>query len=215
MSMMMMPRPLARLGLVALVLAAACASEPPGRYDRDQLAATLADPKLEPGIFVGDFVLKSPGIVDGDTIKVEGIEGSLRLLGLDAEDQRAVIGAGTQIGHRGERRDAARRARGLVPGGGGVPEPLVDSGRHGAQVTLRGEHLAERVGHVDDADVRGPHLRRGHGFTDHLSGQVGEVQTFPVQVTGEITLVAAKDPDVHRPHVTTTKRVTEGLDEMR
>ena len=84
--MLMMPRPLARLGLVALVLAAACASEPPGRYDRDQLAATLADPKLEPGIFVGDFVLKSPGIVDGDTIKVEGIEGSLRLLGLDAEE---------------------------------------------------------------------------------------------------------------------------------
>jgi endonuclease YncB( thermonuclease family) len=84
------PRRLARLdlglGLVALVLAAACASEPQGRYDRDQLAATLADPKLEPGIVVGDFVLKDPGIVDGDTIKVEGLEGSLRLLGLDAEE---------------------------------------------------------------------------------------------------------------------------------
>lgn len=76
----------ARLGLVALVLAAACASEPQGRYDREQLAATLADPKTEPGIFVGNFVLKSPGIVDGDTIKVEGVEGSLRLLGLDAEE---------------------------------------------------------------------------------------------------------------------------------
>jgi endonuclease YncB( thermonuclease family) len=76
--------------LAAVLLAAACVcgctSGPQGRYDRDQLAAALADTEVERGLLVGEFVLKNPGIVDGDTIKVEGIEGSLRLLGLDSEE---------------------------------------------------------------------------------------------------------------------------------
>lgn len=77
-----------RAGLLlgVLGLAAACASESLGRYDRQQLAATLAAPDADPGLVVGEFVLQSPGIVDGDTIKVVGLDGSLRLLGLDAEE---------------------------------------------------------------------------------------------------------------------------------
>lgn len=107
---------LARSALAALLLAGAfgCTSGPQGRYDREQLAAALADPELERGLVVGELVLESPGIVDGDTIKVEGIEGSLRLLGLDSEetfksdaDRRAydegfdVYYAKKRAGHRG------------------------------------------------------------------------------------------------------------------
>jgi endonuclease YncB( thermonuclease family) len=64
----------------------ACAPQAAGRYDREQLAATLTAPDAKSGLLVGEFMLKDPGIVDGDTIKVEGIEGSLRLLGLDSEE---------------------------------------------------------------------------------------------------------------------------------
>jgi endonuclease YncB( thermonuclease family) len=76
---------------VALALAIglgglACAPQSAGRYDREQLAATLAAPSPSSGLVVGELLLQSPGIVDGDTIKVVGIEGSLRLLGIDAEE---------------------------------------------------------------------------------------------------------------------------------
>jgi endonuclease YncB( thermonuclease family) len=100
--------------VLATACASACTSGPQGRYDRQQLAATLADPDAEHGLVVGEFVLAGSGIVDGDTIKVEGIEGSLRLLGIDAEetfksdaDRRAydqgfeAYYAKKQAGHRG------------------------------------------------------------------------------------------------------------------
>jgi endonuclease YncB( thermonuclease family) len=64
----------------------ACASQGVGRYDRQQLAATLTAPASTSGLVVGEFRLKTPGIVDGDTIKVEGLDGSLRLLGIDTEE---------------------------------------------------------------------------------------------------------------------------------
>lgn len=75
-----------RLVAGALGLLAACASEPQGRYDRERLATTLSAPAATTGLVLGEFLLQSPGIVDGDTIKVVGIEGSLRLLGLDSEE---------------------------------------------------------------------------------------------------------------------------------
>ncbi len=75
--------------LVAAVLG--CAAEADdgafgGRYDRDQLARALTDDALEPGLLLGEFTLQNKGIVDGDTIKVEGLDASMRLLGLDCEE---------------------------------------------------------------------------------------------------------------------------------
>ena len=55
------------------------------RYDADQLEASLEQPD-ELGLEMGVFPLKQGAIVDGDTIKVGGLEESLRLIGLDTEE---------------------------------------------------------------------------------------------------------------------------------
>jgi endonuclease YncB( thermonuclease family) len=82
--------------LVALLLVGLTACSPVNgdRYSRKQAEKSLA--KLEePGIVVGEFRLRK--VVDGDTVWVEGLDASLRLLGIDAEetfkndaDRRAV-----------------------------------------------------------------------------------------------------------------------------
>lgn len=57
-----------------------------GRYDRQQLAHALASEAHDPGLLIGEFLLQNKGVVDGDTIKVEGLDASMRLLGLDCEE---------------------------------------------------------------------------------------------------------------------------------
>ncbi|MCH9683205.1 MAG: thermonuclease family protein [Deltaproteobacteria bacterium] len=74
------------LATAAAALGFACAPQSAARYDRQQLAARLADAQVGPGLVVGEFVLASPAVVDGDTIKVVGVEGTLRLLGIDTEE---------------------------------------------------------------------------------------------------------------------------------
>jgi endonuclease YncB( thermonuclease family) len=75
---------------VLLVAAASCAVESEalqdGRYDRTELAASLADREAPAGLVLGVFTLANKAVVDGDTIKVEGLDASLRLLGLDCEE---------------------------------------------------------------------------------------------------------------------------------
>ncbi|MEM9457141.1 MAG: thermonuclease family protein [Myxococcota bacterium] len=78
-----------RLGPLALalgLLAAACAPRSQGRYDREQLRTRLTAADTSPGLVVGEFLLASPAVVDGDTIKVVGIDGTLRLLAIDTEE---------------------------------------------------------------------------------------------------------------------------------
>jgi endonuclease YncB( thermonuclease family) len=72
-----------RLLVVLLALVTACAPVGGKRYSRKQAQKSLQ--KLEkPGIVVGEFHLSK--IVDGDTIKVEGLDASLRLIGDDTEE---------------------------------------------------------------------------------------------------------------------------------
>jgi endonuclease YncB( thermonuclease family) len=71
--------------IVTLLLLAAVACSPVGgeRYTRKQAQKSLK--KLEaPGLTVGEF--KVTKIVDGDTIRVDGLDSSLRLLGMDTEE---------------------------------------------------------------------------------------------------------------------------------
>ena len=84
-----------RLTLIALAAAlAACGPSHSSRYQRKQAQASLA--KLEtPGLVVGEFNLTK--VVDGDTVRVDGLESALRLVALDCEetfkneaDRRAV-----------------------------------------------------------------------------------------------------------------------------
>lgn len=81
---------------LALLLPVAGGCTPVGgqRYSRKQAQKSLQ--KLEaPGIVLGEFQLTK--IVDGDTVRVDGLDSSLRLLGMDTEetfksesDRRAV-----------------------------------------------------------------------------------------------------------------------------
>ncbi len=69
---------------LALALAAgACHPSGGQRYQRKQAQESLK--KLEaPGVTIGEFHLTK--VTDGDTIRVDGLESSLRLVGLDAEE---------------------------------------------------------------------------------------------------------------------------------
>jgi endonuclease YncB( thermonuclease family) len=72
-----------RLVPILLAAAAACASAHPNRYTRKAAQQSLT--KLEtPGLLIGEFTLTK--IVDGDTVHVDGLDSSLRLLGLDTEE---------------------------------------------------------------------------------------------------------------------------------
>lgn len=84
-----------RLAFLFVLVAIACHSPARGeRYSRKQAQKSLG--KLEaPGLVLGEF--RPSKIVDGDTIKVDGLDESLRLIGVDAEetfkseaDRRAV-----------------------------------------------------------------------------------------------------------------------------
>ena len=57
-----------------------------GRYSREDIAAALDDPTSSAGYVIGEFALRPGAVVDGDTIKVEGLDASLRLLALDTEE---------------------------------------------------------------------------------------------------------------------------------
>ncbi|HEU0035647.1 MAG TPA: thermonuclease family protein [Kofleriaceae bacterium] len=80
--------------VTALAVALGCGPAQSDRYTRKQAQKSLA--KLEaPGILIGEFRLTK--VVDGDTVKVDGLDSSLRLIGIDAEetfkneaDRRAV-----------------------------------------------------------------------------------------------------------------------------
>lgn len=71
------------LGILACLALVGCAGGVE-RYDRDQAQASLD--AGEAGIVIGVFPLKKGGVVDGDTIKVGGLENTLRLLGMDTEE---------------------------------------------------------------------------------------------------------------------------------
>jgi endonuclease YncB( thermonuclease family) len=56
------------------------------RYSREKAQKSLV--KLEePGLIIGEFALANNGVVDGDTIRVDGLETSLRLLAIDTEEK--------------------------------------------------------------------------------------------------------------------------------
>jgi endonuclease YncB( thermonuclease family) len=75
-----------RLAIVvatAVALAAACGPTSSARYQRKQAQSSLE--KLEtPGLVIGEFHLTK--VTDGDTIRVDGLDSALRLLGDDTEE---------------------------------------------------------------------------------------------------------------------------------
>jgi endonuclease YncB( thermonuclease family) len=72
-----------RLLVITIALAAACSPVGGERYTRKKAQQSLR--RLEtPGLTVGEFRVTK--ITDGDTVRVDGLDNSLRLLGMDTEE---------------------------------------------------------------------------------------------------------------------------------
>ena len=73
--------------LLVLALVVACGGPLP--HERRQTRAALQDRLRSfdtPGLVVGEFALAEKAVLDGDTIKLKGMDTTLRLLAVDAEE---------------------------------------------------------------------------------------------------------------------------------
>jgi endonuclease YncB( thermonuclease family) len=71
------------LPALAALAVVACGPTHSSRYQRKQAQKSLA--KLEtPGVVIGEFHLTK--VTDGDTVRVDGLDSALRLLGIDCEE---------------------------------------------------------------------------------------------------------------------------------
>ncbi len=100
--------------VAALACLAGCAGDAGGRrYSRQKAQRALQ--KLEkPGLVIGEFTLARKAVVDGDTLKVDGLDTSLRLLAIDTEekfhnraDERAAMSDWNKYLH--DKRAASRK----------------------------------------------------------------------------------------------------------
>lgn len=143
--------------LAALVLTAlvACLPSKNDRYSRKQAQKTLA--KLEtPGLVVGEFHVTK--VSDGDTIRVDGLDSSLRLLGLDTEetfehypaDQRMYEAAGWQQYTAQKREGKARPQK--------YATPLGDDAYHWAE-RFFGTNSKVRIERDHPAEIRDAYNR--------------------------------------------------------
>jgi endonuclease YncB( thermonuclease family) len=142
------PRCTLRIAVITALALAAC--RPPGaaRYSRKQAQDSLK--KLgAPGLVLGEFHLTK--VVDGDTIRVDGLDSSLRLIGLDAEetfknepDRRGAEGdfAAYLAGKRGTGKHPVKAAT-----------PLGEDAKHFAQDFFH-DHTKVRIERDDAGEIR-------------------------------------------------------------
>jgi endonuclease YncB( thermonuclease family) len=107
-----------RLLAVFLAMLVACTPGPSERYNRKKAQTSLA--RLEtPGVVIGEF--KVTKITDGDTIRVDGLDSALRLLGIDSEEtfksesERREFEAGWQQYMAAKRGNRPRPAKYATP----------------------------------------------------------------------------------------------------
>ncbi len=80
------PSTIAALVLAALAVTASCtASAQSRRYSRKAAQERLQSVDT-PGLVIGEFALAGKPVLDGDTIRVQGLDATMRLLALDAEE---------------------------------------------------------------------------------------------------------------------------------
>ncbi|MEZ4365398.1 MAG: thermonuclease family protein [Kofleriaceae bacterium] len=143
-------RAVGRLGLLAAVAAAAigCAGPGASRYERKHAQASLA--RLEaPGLVLGEFTLTK--VVDGDTIKVDGLDSSLRLLGMDTEETFK-----TEADRRGAEagwESYLRAKRGTHRHPVKIASPLGEQAKHWGQAFFEGVRVV-RLERDDATEIR-------------------------------------------------------------
>ena len=90
------------------------------RYSREKVQESLKSLET-PGLVIGEFALAGKPVLDGDTIRVEGLDSTLRLLALDSEE--TIKDEQSRRDGRGRLAEATSRTK-----RGSVATP--DQGRH-------------------------------------------------------------------------------------
>jgi endonuclease YncB( thermonuclease family) len=88
------------------------------------------------GLLIGEFRLVEEPVVDGDTIRVEGIDGSIRLLSIDTEERLRSKADRAAVARDFER--YLKRKRGYGPRPGKPGTPMGDEAREFAQSFFEG-----------------------------------------------------------------------------
>lgn len=127
----------ARVGaaLAVLVVAAGLACKPSvRRFDRTSVAASLDAGDQAAALVIGEFPLLK--VIDGDTIRVGGLDASLRLLGLDTEETFKRKSERMEFDKGWERylAEAQARSRGPVK----IPTPLGEEAKKFAESFFEG-----------------------------------------------------------------------------
>jgi endonuclease YncB( thermonuclease family) len=113
------------IALVLAALAASCGStrlKHERRLDREETQERLKQLE-QSGLVLGEFTLAPEPVIDGDTIRVEGLTNSLRLLGLDTEEtfkkdkERRAFEKGWESYKKEMRGDGSRPAKYATPVG--------------------------------------------------------------------------------------------------
>jgi endonuclease YncB( thermonuclease family) len=135
--------------LAAALAASACApSRQERRYSRQKAQAALASLET-PGLVIGEFALAGKPVLDGDTIRVEGLDASLRLIALDAEetikDKRSArdVEANFERYLREKRGEARHPVKSGTPLGEAGKQFAIDFFRDADVVRLERDHPRE------------------------------------------------------------------------
>lgn len=135
-----------RLAVLVAVALTACHPSHADRYSRKQAQKSLQ--RLEaPGLVIGEF--KVTKVTDGDTIRVDGLDSSLRLLGLDTEEtfksekDRRMFEAGWQQYMTAKRGDSPRPTKYPTPLGEDAYRFAKGFFEGAAKVRLERDHPAE------------------------------------------------------------------------
>lgn len=126
-------RLVAGLALAGLALAGPACSQNVRRFDRAAIAASLAQGNRA-ALILGEFPLLK--VTDGDTIKVDGLDASLRLLGLDTEETFKRKSEWMEFDKGWERYLAEAQARSRSPVK--IPTPLGEEAKKFAESFFKG-----------------------------------------------------------------------------
>ena len=123
-----------------------------GDAERTAARARAPEEVEQEGLLIGEYRLPEHPVVDGDTIRVEGIEGSLRLLSIDTEEKlrgKADRAAAAKDFDKYLKRKRAGRARPTKPG-----TPMGERATEFARTFLEGVEVV-RLERDDPKEIRG------------------------------------------------------------
>ena len=92
-----------------------------GNVERGTAAARARDATDREGLLIGEYRLAKEPVVDGDTIRVEGVDGSIRLLSIDTEEKLRSKADRTAAARNFEQYLKEKRGNAVRPRKAGTP----------------------------------------------------------------------------------------------